>query len=191
MEHAWDINKRQGLPSEMQLLSRLYPRHTWRGHGNFSDLTAFWLDRHLMFRDLVGRLQALSRTALDTGGLKSRELARFSGFFLEQLQHHHQVEDQHYFPQLVKLDARLAHGFDLLEADHASLDGLLHRLATATNAVLQARSADHADVKGADQALVGAMLSLQDEAADFLDRHLADEEDLVVPLILEYAPDMD
>ena len=37
-------------------------------------------------------------------------------FFLQQLNAHHQIEDLHYFPVFQAAEARLAHGFDVLES---------------------------------------------------------------------------
>jgi hypothetical protein len=72
-------------------------------------------------------------------------------------------------------------GFDLLDTDHGALDGAMHRLAEATNAVLATmRAGNPAE---------GAAGNLATELAAFgrlLDRHLIDEEELVVPVILDH-----
>ena len=68
----------------------------------------------------------------------ARGLVRVASQYLNGLHGHHNIEDHHYFPMLKALDARIASGFDLLDADHQAMDGAIHELAEATNAVLLA-----------------------------------------------------
>lgn len=184
MSDPLDIATRHGLPEELRVLARLYPRATWRGHPNFSDLTAFWLERHLMFREVLARIQ--SATELHIAAPQERfgpEIARYTGFLLNQLHEHHGIEDHHYFPRLVGFDARLARAFEMLDADHHALDAHINGLATATNAVLSALNAGQ-------PAEAGPLLEVQQGFERFLDRHLSDEEEIIVPVLLEYGPEM-
>lgn len=105
-------------------------------------------------------------------------------FFLQELHGHHSMEDHHYFPVLTVLDQRLERGFVILDADHHALDGHLNDLAEGTNAML--RGLSEPDPKQATGALDNQLTGF----AEFLDRHLTDEEDLVVPVILKYAPEI-
>ena len=139
-----DLTTRQGLPDALRVLLTDIPREAWETHPNFGEMVQFWLQRHLMFRDLLGRLQGA------TDEFVSREigfetfaprLSRFGGFFLQELHMHHHVEDSHYFPRLQALDARLGQGFDILDSDHHALDGLLNGFAEGANAALQAEGA--------------------------------------------------
>ncbi len=177
------LNLRQGLPEHLRVLAEAYPRKDWEGHVNFNDLTRFWLDRHLMFRDVIGRLMTESQSYLDRPGDRfGAVLHRYTGFFLNQLHGHHGIEDHHYFPMLIGLDARVAPGFQLLDSDHKELDGHIHTLAATTNTALQALNA------GVAKSEVDRLLAAQQAFERFLHRHLTDEEELVVPLILEYGP---
>lgn len=182
------LSSRAGLPQELRVLADAYPRSTWQGHANFSELTAFWLDRHGMFRDLQARLISESQSMLDArlDPMRfGRQLSQLTGFFLENLHGHHSIEDHHYFPQLSPLDRRIARAFDLLDADHHDLHEHLSGLAETTNAVLRALQ------EGANFVTpLGALLEHQEKLSGFLERHLTDEEDVVVPLILEYGPDL-
>ena len=180
--------RRAGLPDALRFLAEAYPRDSWEAHANFDDLTRFWLERHAMFRDVLGRLQAESRAFLDHNadpGLFGHRTARFTQFFLDQLHGHHTIEDQHYFPLLSSHDPQLPSGFALLERDHQALDVHIHDLASGTNTMLRALN----DGRGRDEA--GRVLDLLGVFETFLDRHLTDEEELVVPVILQYgSPDM-
>jgi iron-sulfur cluster repair protein YtfE (RIC family) len=180
-----DLENRKGLPDALRVLADALPRAGWEAHPNFDALIRFWLDRHLMFRDVLGRLRTGSALYLDRQvdpGRHAAETARYAGFLLNELHGHHGIEDHHYFPALIGLDRRLVRGFELLDSDHQALDGHIHAMAGTTNAFLsRLREADERD-RGAE--LAAALTRFE----TFLDRHLTDEEDLVVPVILTYAP---
>ncbi len=173
------LTKRDGLPDALRVLLDELPRAQWPEHPNFEGMVKFWLDRHLMFRQLLGVLQqdarALTDRQIDFSAFGPR-LARYGGMLLNELHGHHQIEDVHYFPHLARLDPRLEQGFALLDNDHGAMDGLLHEMADGANAVLQAQGA-------ADQ--LGAFHDRLNGFEAMLDRHLADEEELIVPVILK------
>lgn len=187
------LEHRAGLSDALRVLLAAYPRDIWTSHRNFDGLTRFWLERHLGFRQILAALQADSRGYLD-GDVAPRQaaqrLARLGGALIDQLHGHHQIEDHHYFPLLSAAEPRLVGGFELLDRDHQALDGHLHALTDAANAALRALAA--AESGAADRALsitqIGALAGRLDGFERFLDRHLTDEEDLVVPVILHHAP---
>lgn len=171
-----DLSQRKELPDALRILLEEYPRGTWENHGNFGEMVRFWLERHLMFRKLLGQMQQDTRDYLDNriaGPDYAPRLSRYGGFFLNQLHAHHNIEDTHYFPQLVKLDARIERGFDLLDSDHQAMDGLLNAFATQANVVLNG-----------DASAVGPFLEQLNSFERLLNRHLTDEEELIVPVIL-------
>lgn len=181
------LEARSGLPAELRVLAEKYPQATWVEHPNFNDLTAFWLDRHAMFRTLIGKITDLGVDKLDKreGPRFAAELSRYSGFFLNQLHGHHSIEDEHYFPQFNKLDKRLERGFEILDKDHNSLDAHIHAFASKTNEVLQALQTGDKSTSA-----FGELHETHLNFAKFLHRHLADEEEIIVPLILEYGADL-
>ena len=171
------LGRRVGLPDGLQVLVREMPRLHWPDHPQFHGLASFWMDRHLDFRRLTAALaQDLARRlegTLDPDN-HARRLSRLGGHLLSSLHGHHQIEDAEYFPLMEQMDARVASGFALLESDHLALDAGLHGFADAANAVL--RDAPDAPAHLAD--LLRNLTAL-------LDRHLEDEEDIVIPLILK------
>lgn len=170
------LDQRAGLPEALRVLAEAYPRADWSDHPNFGEMIRFWIDRHMMFRQLTLVLRQDAQKFLD-GGMEfehyAPRLSHYGGTLLNQLHGHHQIEDAHYFPQLIQLDKRLERGFDLLETDHSAMDGLLHGMANGANAVLG---------EGAEKA--GAFLELLTDFENLLERHLYDEEDIVVPVVL-------
>lgn len=174
---------RAGLPDELRPLLADLPRAGWPAHGDFNGLAAFWLDRHLGFRRVMGLLRADAEAMLDarldpqTWG---RRLVRLGSGFLGELAGHHQIEDQAYFPQLAALEPRLERGFQMLDRDHHDLHALIDRFASGAN---------HALAQDGDTARRAAAGAFHAELGDFermLARHLTDEEDLVVPAVLKH-----
>lgn len=188
MEKSNSLAHRDHLPDALRVLLVDYPRAQWSAHDNFDGLIRFWLERHLMFRAVLARMQNEAEMALDgnmDGRKYQRQTARLAGVFLNQLQGHHQIEDHHYFPKLVTLERPLERGFAILDADHQALDGHIQVLADLTNTLL------NAGLNAGPNALtkqVGALHSALGRFAPFLDRHLVDEEELVVPVLLKHGP---
>lgn len=179
------LDTRSGLPEHLRILADKYPRGEWTGHTNFDELTRFWLDRHLMFRDCLNKMRTETETFLDKNldpYTYGTHLSRLGGFFINQLMTHHGIEDQHYFPALEAKDTRLKAAFELLDSDHHALDAHLHALADDTNAVLQKlQERDNAERQAEAYRKTLARFET------FLDRHLCDEEEIVVPVILEHG----
>lgn len=180
------LSQRNGLPDALRVLADLYPRGGWATHANFDDLTRFWLDRHIGFRRLAGVLgedaEAFADGYTDPATYAPR-LSRLMQMFLGGLTEHHTIEDDHFFPLLAACDARLIRGFELMDADHLELHDHITGLANLSNEVLAVIRADRPAASGAAE-----IRDRLDRFRGFLDRHLVDEEDLVVPVILEYAP---
>ena len=181
---ALALARRSGWPEDLRVLIARYPREQWQGHANLGEMARFWLSRHAMFRELATMITAIS-TAFRNGALSASEFPRQFvprlQFLLSQLGVHHQIEDLHYFPIFRAADARLARGFDVLEADHHAIHADMAATADAANALLRALNGEAQALRrcGDDYAQTsGALIK-------GLIRHLDDEEDLIVPLILE------
>jgi len=180
---ALALARRAGWPDDLRVLLERFPREQWRDHANLGDMARFWLSRHEMFRELadaIGTIEAQYR-----GGTLSivefpRLLVPRLQFMLSQLNVHHQIEDLHYFPIFRAADARLARGFDVLEGDHHVIHANMDRTVETCNALLRALtgSGDRSRCGDVYAEASGVLLKA-------LIRHLDDEEDLIVPLILE------
>jgi iron-sulfur cluster repair protein YtfE (RIC family) len=174
---------RSGLPAEYQVILADYPRAGWPDHRDFNGLAAFWLDRHLAFRQTLQSLTADAHSRLDQGlapQAYANRLVRLGSGLLSDLVGHHQIEDTAYFPHLARLEPRIARGFDMLDADHHALHALIDRFATGANAVLAA-----VDDSRQHQTTARFLADLQD-FSHLLARHLDDEEDLVLPVVLKH-----
>ena len=175
---------RTALPADLVTLLDAFPRQLWPENPGFHGLAAFWLDRHLAFRKLMTLLRddavAVAEGRLDPDQWRPR-LARLGSHLVQDLTGHHQIEDSAYFPQMQRLEPRMERGFDLLDKDHDHLHHMIDGFVTAANGLLQAAKPDRTD---------GArLIETLDPFERFMLRHLSDEEDLVIPLILKHRLD--
>jgi hemerythrin-like domain-containing protein len=179
-----DLETRSGWPQDLRVILERYPRETWPDHVNIAGMARFWLDIHNGFRRAGEALRG--STAEFREGLVTPE--RFRSWyaprlqtFLGHLEGHHQIEDYQMFPLFNAAEPQLMQGFDILERDHGIIHGAMDNMAEAANAFMQTAAGDN-----------DKMRRVADEYADTGDRlmrmltqHLGDEEDLVIPLILD------
>ena len=185
LRHMTDLTlaTRTGLPAEFQLVLADYPRTGWPDHRDFNGLAGFWLDRHLAFRQTLQRLTLDAEARLDRNlapDAYAQRLVRQGSGLLSDLVGHHQIEDTSYFPHLARLEPRIAPGFDMLDADHDALHNLIDRFAKGANAVLSAPD----DTSQHDK--IARFLTDLRDFNSLLIRHLDDEEDLVLPVVLKH-----
>jgi hypothetical protein len=171
--------------SDLRVLLERHPRASWISRG--TPTARFWLDVHDEFRR---ECVALTIAADDgrEGRLRAHELAvvarpRVRGLVVN-LHGHHEIEDHHYFPTLRDADRRFAADFDLLAADHALIDRHVALAVTALDALVGAADAPAAEAAAARHAAERYAREIG-ELCRRLVRHLSDEEDLIIPLLLE------
>lgn len=185
MNDETDLDNRPGLPEEWLFLLKQHPRDDWAAHRNLGPLAEFWLARHNGFRQLGHTLDTLltdfreDRIKADRfGGLFAPRLQQF----LSELHHHHQIEDHHYFPVFMAAEKRLVAGFELLESDHELIHHRIETVVKSANKLFgQMGTRDRDAIRRAADNFAG----VSDTLISGLMRHLDDEEDLIVPLILD------
>jgi iron-sulfur cluster repair protein YtfE (RIC family) len=181
---ALALASRKGWPEDLRLLIARYPREQWEAHANLGSMARFWLSRHAMFRELAAMIQGIENGFRD-GRLAAAEFPHLFvprlQFMLQQLEVHHQIEDFHYFPIFRAAESRLARGFDVLERDHHAIHADMARVAETANALLRALRGDAVALRACSEDHAAASAAL----LKGLMRHLDDEEDLIVPLILD------
>ncbi|AUC51951.1 cation-binding protein [Sagittula sp. P11] len=182
---TYDINTREGLPPEMRTLYRDLPRDGWLDHPGLKQATRNWMGAHLGFRHTGALLKAETERFLDKetpADLYAERLGYFGHRLVVSLHGHHTWEDRSFFPELEEADPRFARGLEMLESDHATLDETLDRLTRQANRVIALETLDPAQMTEEAGPLHDTVTSL----TSFLERHLTDEEDLVVPIILHH-----
>ncbi len=178
------LHTRQVLPADIPLLRDAPDRADWRTHPGFSDLVAYWLDRHALFRQLneaiIGATRDHAQKALDPAPF-AQQLSRQGALLLGELQTHHHVEDHHYFPMMVRLEPTLQRGFTLLDQDHTAFDASLHSFADQANEIIAAIGDDR-HVTYRTEAFADWLIGF----GTGLTRHLEDEEDIIIPVLLKH-----
>ena len=177
-----DLFSRTCLPVEFSWLEQGLPRAQWTEVGRIHAMGAHWLEIHGWFRGMLGDLAALST---DWREGRIGESVRFQAEimprlqqFLQNLDGHHQRESRLYFPAFIRQEPRIAPGIELLDRDHDAVHGLLEAMAAAANGFNRAVAA-RAETTAPGEALAAAI----EQAVGPLERHLHDEEDIVVPLL--------
>ena len=176
---------REGLPPDMRSHLRDLPRDSWQTHPAFARSIQNWMGAHQMFRQLGAIVQKDSELFLDKGmdaDHYAGRLAYFGNLLVRNLHGHHTWEDREYFPELQAADPRFADGLEMLEGDHVELDALLDRFTRDANRVVQLATLEPAQM--IEEA--GPVRDMAEQLNAFLERHLTDEEDLVVPILLHH-----
>lgn len=173
------------MPEEMRVLLGTYPRDTWEAHPGFKDKTRQWLSAHQNFRALAEQVRLDTELVLDKDMALDDYTARLSflgGRLVGNLHGHHGWEDHSYFPELSTADPRFDAGLEVLENDHADLDVVLDDFTRQANRVIKLAALDQS--QAFDEA--GAVHDQAMTIEAFLKRHLTDEEELAVPIILHH-----
>jgi hypothetical protein len=178
-----DAASEQALSWAREVRAQLerHPRAAWRTDP--SPGARFWLEIHDGFRresdSLVGMVDE------HRGRRAAAELAVVSGRRLEsliaRLRGHHEIEDFEYFPAFRALEPKLAPGLDVLASDHAGLQRLVDAALAARSELLAAIENDTAATPWATDRYA----SRTGDLCRALVRHLNDEEELIIPLLLE------
>ena len=175
----------EGLPDEMRILLGAYPRDAWQAHPNFAQSTQNWLGAHRMFRQLSQITRSDTETYLDKNSTHDNYAARISYYgdaLVRNLHGHHHWEDHVYFPELSAADPRFDKGLAILESDHQQLDKVLEQFTDHANRTIKLIQLDES--KARDEA--GLVHQAAQDIETLLTRHLADEEELAVPIILHH-----
>lgn len=179
-----DLDTRSGLPDDLRFLLERYPREQWTGHANLGQMAQFWLQRHDMFRELGCALNDATHKFRE-GTLLPPEFQQWFAprlqFFLQQLNEHHNVEDFHYFPIFRAAEAQLRTGFEVLEKDHEILHAGIMQSVESANEFLTSLQSDQDRLRTA----ADGYADVNDRLLRQMLRHLNDEEELIIPLILD------
>lgn len=174
-----DLHAREGLPKVFRYLETVYPRAQWPSL-NIHPTARHWLEVHDWFRErmtALGEIGALWRE----GGIAAADYRSAATPRLRQmlthLHHHHERETYQAFPLLTGAEPRMTQGFALLDRDHDQIEALLTGMAEGANALI--RSGATADLRPLAEALADRI----EDGTRLINRHLWDEEEIVVPVL--------
>ena len=181
----WQVEQRKGLPAVIK--GQLLPleREQWSQHARYGGKASFFIQYHGDLLATASYLKQTLETLLDSSltvfnwqQLKAPLSA--AQYLVDRAHNHHQIEDHVYFPQFRKIMPQLSKGIDLLDRDHKSLDLALDDLSTRVMSMVM--TMDQGDVIDKQQVntLTDSILHLQ----RILQRHLFDEEEVIIPIFL-------
>ncbi|MFV0334200.1 MAG: hemerythrin domain-containing protein [Tropicimonas sp.] len=190
MENALKLGIRKAMPEDLLFLAEKHPRETWREQSGLAGTGEIWLHNHDYFRAItarimeqIDRLRGTGETGLDSGPA----LGRHIGSLLGGLDGHHRIEDHHYFPIFQRAEPRLIRAFEILDSDHHMIHDAIDELAGATEDSLRRLGRSEGVMTGGQKRAVDDLAAVVERIAPILGQHLADEEEIVIPLILERA----
>ena len=162
-----------------------YPRATWLDHPNFKQATRNWMRAHRAFRYLAELVHRETAQFLDgdiAGEAFGQDLAYYGDALVQNLHGHHTWEERSYFPELIAAEPRCREGFETLNADHHLLDEILEQFTLQSNRVIKLLQLD--EKQAVEEARL--LLTICETLKTVLNRHLDDEEELAVPIILHH-----
>ncbi len=176
------LARRSGLTEELRKLLFDTPKEEWAAHQNYWRGAEMWqgIHRSLLHESglFVNGLEKL--TDMPKGDMQSglllNELRQLGAHLIGHAHVHHHVEDDHYFPRFKEVFPQLGRPIDLLDCDHRVLEETLDAIENHVRAL-------HAEKADRDQ--VAAALEDARKLDRILTRHLADEEDIVIPALLK------
>jgi len=182
----FSLASREGLPDDLLGLRQKYPRDTWAGHANLGEWVRFWLERHGIFRELGAMMNdgcaQLQGQQISAGDFNPWFTPRLE-FFFGHLDLHHRIEEFHIFPAFARAEPALQRGFTLLESDHQEIHVLVDNLQEAAARLVAAGEADGDQIRRAAEDTTRELAALVRP----LIAHLDDEEDLIVPIVLDHS----
>ena len=178
------VTLRVGLPPAIRKTLLESTRTEWEGHPRFGGKAAFFMNIH---RDLLRGTAGLStglKQLMDVpeGDLaeasKAMRLRPYARQLISFAHHHHEIEDHGYFPQFALLYPGLDRALALLDGDHKALDAALDETGTAINGLGSGDlTRDH----------IAALHSGADALEHILNRHIWDEEEIIIPIFLRHT----
>lgn len=176
------IERRSGLTEELRKLLFDTPKEQWGGHPNYWRGAEMWQGVHRsllhesgLFVNGLEKLADIPKGEMESG-LLLNDLRQLGGHLIGHAHVHHHVEDDHYFPRFKEVFPQLGRPIDLLDCDHRVLEETLD----AVENHIRGLSADTAD-----RDRIGAALADAKKLDRILNRHLEDEEDIVIPALLK------
>lgn len=173
--------------SDLQSISGT--RDEWPQHKRFAGEAEFWMQVHKALlgaaAELPDRCASLLLLADDPTARKKHltQLSQLGGQLIHHAHTHHHVEDHHFFPVFQRAFPKLNHHLELLDGDHKILTQSLDQLESALS-TLPAVKADASNLslvmlKGEE------LLRAANRVNNLFKRHIADEEEICIPAILQ------
>ncbi|NQZ26639.1 MAG: hemerythrin domain-containing protein [Colwellia sp.] len=185
VEQAWQVEQRKGLPAVIKDLLLPLERDQWSQHARYGGKASFFIQYHGDLLATAAYLKQSLQVLLDSSQLvfnwqHLKDPLSAAQYLVDRAHNHHRIEDQVYFPQFRKIMPQLSKGIDLLDKDHQSLDLALDDLSTRVMSMVMTLNQGDVIDKQQVKVLTDNILYLQ----RILQRHLHDEEEVIIPIFL-------
>ena len=172
-----------------ELQSSTGGRADWPKHTRFAGEAEFWMQVH---RALLGATSTLPQRCatmmlLDEPSERKKHLTQISqlgGQLIHHAHTHHHVEDHHFFPIFKTTYPKLNHHLELLDGDHHVLTEALDQLETALR-TLPVRTDQSRNGQSEFKVKTEQLLAAARRVDKLFNRHIADEEEICIPAILQ------
>ena len=134
---------------------------------------SFVLSLHGAFRRDFRALARALRATRSAGGPSGAQITRFHDMLIEQLHHHHGIEDADLMPLLAAKvrDPQMTRALETVTRQHGEMDGILARVEAGMRGVRLGEAASD------------ELIAAVDELIAHLDEHLDDEERDAFPVL--------
>ncbi|KGJ88191.1 hemerythrin domain-containing protein [Colwellia psychrerythraea] len=184
-DQTWQVEQRKGLPAAIKYQLLPLEREQWSKHSRYAGKASFFIQYHgdllataAYLKHSLHTLLDSSQTVLNWQQLKGPLSAAQN--LVAKAHNHHRIEDHVYFPQFRQIMPQLSKGIDLLDKDHKSLDLALDALSTMVMNMVMTLNQGNVINKQQVNMLQDHALHLQ----RILQRHLHDEEEVIIPIFL-------
>ena len=185
VEQAWQVEQRKGLPDVIKNLLLPLEREQCSEHTRYGGKASFFIQYHGDLLATAAYLKQSLQVLLDSAqgvfnGQQLKGPLSAAQYLVDRAHNHHRIEDQVYFPQFRKIMPQLSKGIDLLDKDHKTLDLALDDLSTRVMSMVMTLNQGDVIDKQQVKVLTDNILYLQ----RILQRHLHDEEEVIIPIFL-------
>ncbi|MGL1920594.1 MAG: hemerythrin domain-containing protein [Hyphomicrobiales bacterium] len=179
------VKKRDGLSPTIKKTLLESTREDWPKHRRYQGMAGFWLNIHRNLLQGTNQLADGFESLLDTppseiqDEINARKLQQMGNQVISHLHHHHEIEDHNYFPQFIQLYPNMEHAINLLDGDHKILDQALQDTQLAL--------VDMMAQKPVDRDMIAQVAKGSRALEKIITRHLWDEEEIIIPILLEHG----
>ena len=180
---------RKGISQALRNTLFDIPRQQWAQTPGFHEEPEFWLHIHRGLLQASATLPEqckalLNSPDIDPEGEEFRGIFKFSLQLVHHAHQHHHIEDSHFFPLFAQRYPELIQPLSLLDGDHRVLSDVLEDMEKAAH-LMKVAVVDSSKSVDALKKLTENMLVSATSLDSLFLRHISDEEEICIPIMLK------